>query len=144
MSINKKKVKKGKQINLNQTIDNLRKHKLYLIKVQEEQDVKTGRLDKIHCDLIDEYNKLLSKGHDMYSIFFETFYRLKLKNKKTKNLFTEDEIDQFKRFLTFKKIKKNYGESKVENPLYKIVECDSKFQNDQMVNLNRIKTNDLE
>lgn len=121
--------KKQKKMDLKKTIENIRKEKYYLIKVQEESGIKINRLDGIQSDLDKEYNKLLNRGKKIYEAFFEIYYNLKLTTSKKfiKFPLKEKEVDQVKKFSNFKKISKNKKKQETVNQMYKIVECDLKY-----------------
>ena len=78
---------------------------MYLIKVEEETNVKIKRLNKIENDLVEEYNKLLTKGKKLYHHFFEVYYKLQLQkqHKMNKLPFSKNEIEEIKKILKFKK-----------------------------------------
>lgn len=125
--------KKKRKLDLKKTMENIRKEKYYLIKVQEESGVKINRLDGIQSDLDKEYNKLLNRGKKIYEAFFEIYYNLKLTTSKKfiKFPLKEKEVEHIKKFSDFKKINKNRKKEVIENQMYKIVECDLKYDGNE-------------
>jgi hypothetical protein len=119
-------------------VENIRKEKYYLIKSQEDTETQINKLEGIHTDLNNEYNKLLIRGKKIYETFFEIYYNLKLKgnNKFIKFPVSEKESEEVKKFSNFKKIYNN-GIKNVdtENHMYKIVECDYKFDINDILKL---------
>lgn len=45
--------------------------------------MKLKKLDRVHEDLVDEYNKLYNVGKELYDDFFELYYQLKLHSNKS-------------------------------------------------------------
>jgi hypothetical protein len=115
----------GKQIKEN--LERLNNERLYLLRAQEQTDVKVGKFRTANADLVKEHNQLLEKGKKMYDMFFEMFYSLKLnpKAKIAKMEFSEEEIGRFKDFKAFQKLKVSDPEAAEENPMTKIIRSKS-------------------
>lgn len=110
-----------------ENLERLNNERLYLLRAQEQTDVKVARIRTANADLVKEYNLLWEKGRKAYDMFFEMFYALKLnpKAKIAKMEFSEEEIGRIKDFKNFQKLSVTDVEEADENPMAKIIRCKS-------------------
>lgn len=76
----------------------MQKEQIYLVRKQEETERQLSKLEQVHGDLVDEYNKLLGTSKELYQEFFDTYYQLKLKSNKSQIIwpFREKDLEQLK------------------------------------------------
>lgn len=115
----------GKQIK--EKLERLNSERLYLLRAQEQADVKVAKFRTANADLVKEYNQLLDKGKKIYDMFFEMFYALKLnpKAKIAKMEFSEEEIARFRDLKGLQKLTLGDPEAPLENVMAKLIRSKS-------------------
>jgi hypothetical protein len=112
---------------LKETMNQLNKEKLYLLRTQEETEYKIHRIKTLNSDLVQEYNQLFEKGRAVYNMFFEIFYALKIQSstKFAKFPIKEEDLNQVKRFLNYSKLEIKESDKLNENPMVNVLRSKS-------------------
>lgn len=115
------------QSNIKETLDQLNQEKLYLLRAQDQTNIKITKFKMANTDLVKEYNQLYEKGRKLYESFFELFYAIKLnsKSKYSKLGFTEDDLNFVKEFKKFQKLSVIDHSNSEDNPMINIIRSKS-------------------
>lgn len=115
---------------LKAAVEKLSNEKLYLLRAQEQTDVKIDRFKIANADLVKEYNQLYERGRKLYDLFFEMFYSMKLnpKAKLAKMEFGEEELSKLREFKNFQRLALSDKTTADENPMLRIIRSKSSNQ----------------
>lgn len=112
---------------IKEALNRLNHEKLYLLRAQEQTDLKITKFKMANSDLVKEYNLLHEKTRKLYDVFFEVFYAIKL-NSKTKFAklgFSEDDLNRVKEFKQFQKLTLTDNSTSEDNPMVNIIRSKS-------------------